>query len=140
MLSRQFCCEWWWENNTILEAEVDRRQLQVDNILGAHTITGGSMNKIKCPGPSLTIAGGSFNSITNRCEYSTIVGGTGKSNVFVSFFFTSRDTYWFLIFSSLYFLLLHDLSSYTHTCMYTQLMLSKVLVPLLAQVRGITFL
>ena len=51
-------------NNTILEAEVDGGQLQVDN-LGIHTITGGSMNKIQCPGPSSTITGGSFNSITN---------------------------------------------------------------------------
>ena len=51
-------------NNTILEAEVDGRQLQVDD-LGTHTITAGSMNKIQCPGPSSTITGGSFNSITN---------------------------------------------------------------------------
>ena len=71
-------------NNTILEPVTDRRQLQGDN-LGAHTITGGSMNKIQCIGPGSTITGGSFNSITNQCEYSTIVGGTGKSNAFVSF-------------------------------------------------------
>ena len=43
------------------------------------------MNKMQCLGPSLTITGRSFNSITNQCEYSTIVGGTGKFNVFVSF-------------------------------------------------------
>ena len=67
-------------NNTILEAEVDGGQLQVDN-LGIYTITGGSMNTIQCPGPSSTITGGSFNSIINRCEYSTITGGTGKYNV-----------------------------------------------------------
>ena len=65
MLSRQFCCGVsGGRKNTILEAEVDRRQLQVDNV-GTHTITGGSMNKIQCPGPSSTITGGSFNSITN---------------------------------------------------------------------------
>ena len=61
-----------------------RRKLQ-DSNSGAHTITGGSTNKIQCPGPGSTITGGSFNSITNQCEYSTIVGGTGKSNAFVSF-------------------------------------------------------
>ena len=71
-------------NNTILEAEVDGRQLQVDN-LGTHTITAGSMNKIQCPGPSSTITGGSFNSITNQCEYSTMMGGTGKFYLSVSF-------------------------------------------------------
>ena len=72
-------------NNTILEAKVDGRQLQVDN-LGTHTITAGSMNKIQCPGPSSTITGGSFNSITNQYIYSTIVGGTGKFYLLVSFF------------------------------------------------------
>lgn len=65
-------------NNTILESVADRRQLQGDN-LGAHTITGGSMNKIQCIGPGSTITGGSFNSITNQCEYSTIVGGTANT-------------------------------------------------------------
>jgi hypothetical protein len=74
-----------WKN-IILLAEVARRQLQDSNV-GAHTITGGSTNKIQCPGPgsTLTIKGGSYNSITNRCEYSTIVGGTGKYNFFISF-------------------------------------------------------
>ena len=44
----------------------------------------------------------------------------------------------------MFLLLLNDLSSYTHTCIntyiHTQLILSKVPGPLLAQVRGITFL
>ena len=64
-------------NNKILEAVVNRRKLQDSNV-GAHTITGDSTNKIQCPGPGSTITGGSFHSITNRCEYSTIMGGTGK--------------------------------------------------------------
>ena len=71
-------------NNTILEAELDAGQLQ-NLTLGTHKITGGSTNKIQCPGPSSTIIGGSFNSVTNRCEYSTIVGGKGKYNVFARF-------------------------------------------------------
>ena len=71
-------------NNTILEAELDAGQLQ-NLTLGTHKITGGSTNKIQCPGPSSTIIGGSFNSITNRCEYSTIVGRTVKFYLSVSF-------------------------------------------------------
>ena len=59
--------------------------IQVNDILATHNITGGSMNKIQCPGPSSTITVGSFNSITNRCEYSTIVGRTVKFYLSVSF-------------------------------------------------------
>ena len=75
--------------------------IQVDNILGTHTVTGGSMNKIQCLRFSSTITGGSYNSITNRCGYSTIVGGTGNFFFLLAWlllmllllFFTNRETH-----------------------------------------------